>query len=169
MSATDYVAAAYVVVFVAWFVIVFTARYPTAMYDFVAGWLRFMGRVSGYGLLVVDRFPPFDGGAHPDHPIQVEIAPPQDKYSRLKAFFRLILAIPIYILQYVFQIWLLVVSIAIWFVAVVMGKTERGLTEAMRFPMSYYVRSTAYLMLMTDRYPPVADTETLPHLAQHPM
>ena len=30
------------------------------------------------------------------------------RYSRLKALFRLVLAIPIFILQYVMQIWLLV-------------------------------------------------------------
>lgn len=160
-----YAFATCVVLIIAWFAIVLTARFPAGMYEFVAGFLRFYARVCAYALLVVDQFPPFDGGEHPEYPVRVKIGPPQAKYSRLKAFFRLILAIPIFILQYVFEIWLVVVAIAIWFVAVVMGKTLFELTEAMRFPMSYYVRSTAYVYLMTDRYPPLSETETLPHLA----
>jgi hypothetical protein len=61
----------------------------------------------------------------------------------------------------VFQIWLMVVAVAIWFVAVFTGKTSSGLTEAMHFPASYYVRSSGYVYLMTDMYPSLADTDVL--------
>jgi hypothetical protein len=152
--------AAYVVTFVAWFVLLFTAHYPAGMYEFMAGYIRYVTRVYGYGLLVVDEFPPFDGGEHPEYPVRVIIAPPQESYSRAATFFRIILLIPIWILQYVFEIWVLVVCVAIWFVAVVMGKTPPGLTEAFRFPIAYYVRSTAYTYLLTDKYPPLSETDT---------
>ena len=143
----------------AWFAILFTGRFPEGMYNFVVRYLRFYTRFCSYALLVVDEFPPFDGGPHTDYPVRVDIAPPAPRYSRLKAFFRLILAIPIFILQYLMQIWLTVVAIGIWFVGVVMGKTLPPMTEAMRFPMSYYVRSSAYFYLMTDMYPPLSDTD----------
>jgi hypothetical protein len=62
----------------------------------------------------------------------------------------------------------MVVAVAIWFVAVITGRTSAGLTEAMHFPASYYVRSSAYVYLMTDIYPSLADTETVaaPHAPQ---
>jgi hypothetical protein len=145
----------------AWFVILFTGRFPQGMYDFVARYLRFYTRFCAYALLIVDEFPPFDGGEHPGYPVRVQIGPPAPQYSRLKALFRLILAIPIFILQYILELWLLVVAIGIWFVAVVTGKTPPGLTDAMRFPMSFYVRSTAYVYLVTDIYPPISDTDVL--------
>jgi hypothetical protein len=151
----------FVVDVMAWFAILFTGRFPQGLYDFSAGYLRFISRVYAYCLLIADEFPPFDGGEHPDYPVRVLVAPPAAQYSRLKAFFRLILAIPIWILQYVMEIWLLVVAVGIWFVAVFTGRTSPGLTEAMRFPISYYVRSSAYVYLMTDAYPPLGDTETL--------
>jgi len=66
----------------------------------------------------------------------------------------------------VFAIWVEVVSIAIWFVAVIMGKTGPGLTDAVRFPLSYMARANGYMCLLTDIYPPVSETETLPHLSQ---
>jgi hypothetical protein len=31
----------------------------------------------------------------------------------------------------------------------------------MRFPMSFFVRSTAYIYLITDAYPSISDTEEL--------
>jgi hypothetical protein len=146
----------------AWFTILVTGRFPQGMYDFVVGYLRFYTRFSAYALLIVDDFPPFDGDEHPGYPVRVEFGPPAARYSRLKALFRIILAIPILILQYLMQVWLLVVAIGIWIVAVVTGKTPPAMSEAMRFPMSYYVRSTAYLYLVTDVYPPISDTDALP-------
>jgi fatty acid desaturase len=158
--------AAYVVVILAWFAILFTGKYPRGMYDFVAGFLRFYTRLNAYCYLVVDQYPPFDGADHSEYPVRLNIGPPQEKYNRLTVFFRGILAIPIFVLAYVFGIWIEVVAIAIWLVAVVMGRTSPGLTEAVHFPMSYNSRAMGYVFLMTDIYPPVSDTDTLPHLSQ---
>ena len=149
--------AAYVVVFIAWFAILFTGRYPEGMYDFVAGFLRYLTRVNAYTYLIADDYPPFDGAEHPEYAANAVVAPPPEKLSRLSTFFRGILMIPVWIIQYVFLIWIELVSIAIWFVAVFTGKTSPGLTEAVRFPMAYNTRATAYSLLLTDGWPPFED------------
>jgi Domain of unknown function (DUF4389) len=52
--------AAFAVVIVAWFAILFTGAYPRGMFDFVEGVIRWNVRVTGYALtLVTDRYPPF--------------------------------------------------------------------------------------------------------------
>jgi Domain of unknown function (DUF4389) len=51
---------AVVAVIVAWFVIVFTGRYPESLFRYVVGVLRWSNRVTAYAfLLVTDTYPPF--------------------------------------------------------------------------------------------------------------
>jgi hypothetical protein len=52
--------AALVAVIIAWFAILFTGRYPKALFNFVEGVFRWALRVVAYAfLLATDRYPPF--------------------------------------------------------------------------------------------------------------
>jgi hypothetical protein len=51
---------AFIAVIIAWFAILFTGRYPPALFDYVVGVGRWGLRVNAYAfLLVTDRYPPF--------------------------------------------------------------------------------------------------------------
>jgi hypothetical protein len=48
-----------VVTFIAWWAILFTGKYPKGMWDFMVGYSRWSTRVSGYFMLMTDKYPPF--------------------------------------------------------------------------------------------------------------
>ena len=51
--------AAFVVLAIGWFAVLFAGRWPPGMRAFVIDWMRWTFRVSGYSYLVVDEYPPF--------------------------------------------------------------------------------------------------------------
>ena len=51
--------AAFVVLIIGWFAVLFAGRWPLGLRSFVIGWMRWTLRVSGYLYLIVDDYPPF--------------------------------------------------------------------------------------------------------------
>ncbi len=145
---------------IAWLAIVITGHYPKGLYDFVAGFTRFLTRFTAYTALLCDPYPPFGGSDEQAYPVRMHFAGPLEQYSRLKTFFRIILAIPVLVLRYVMGLLLEVGAVAAWFVIVITGKMPRGLFDLMVLANSYTARSDAYLYLLTETYPPFQDEQT---------
>jgi len=143
-----------IVLVIAWLAIVFTARYPKGLYEFVAGFTRSLARITAYMALLSDPYPPFGPSGESHYPVRMHFAGPLERYSRAKTFFRIILAIPIVILRYAMNLLLQIGAVAAWFVIVFTGKMPRGLFDLMVLANSYTARSDAYLLLLTETYPP---------------
>jgi hypothetical protein len=152
-----YFLAAEIVVIISWFALLFTGRYPQGMYDFVAGALRYQTRVYGYASLLSDEYPPFSGDPATPYPVDLSIGPPKAEYSRMKVLFRLILAIPVLIVQYAMQIVAQVGAFLAWFAIVVLGRQPKGLQDMIVLGLSYQQRATSYFALLTEDWPPFTD------------
>ena len=152
--------AAAVVAVASWFAIVITGRFPQGMYKFLADFIEVEVTATAYTVLLSEPYPPFLASSKPDYPVRMYFAGPLPQYSRLKTFFRLVLAIPILILRYVANLMLEVCAVAAWVVSVVLGRVPRGLFDPMVLVNSYIARSDAYLLLLTETYPPFQDEQT---------
>jgi hypothetical protein len=153
---------------IAWFAIVITGSFPQGLYEFIAGWTRFITRATGYLSLLTDRYPQFVGSDDPSYAIRMQFTR-LERYSRPKTFFRLLLAIPIVILRYVMGLLLELGGLAAWIVIVITGKLPRGLFDLMVLANSYTARSDAYIYLLSETYPPFQDETTRAPGAGPPM
>jgi len=163
---------------VAFVAILFTGRYPRAIFAFNAGVLRWTWRVQyyGYGALATDRYPPFTLHDVPDYPAHLEIAYPE-RLSRGLALVKWLLAAPHYLVLALLlgiggdaagpagalnadggraSFWGLI-QILVAVAAVVLlfrGRYPRRLYDLVIGLDRWVLRVAAYVALMTDDYPP---------------
>ena len=55
-----------ILVFLAWWIVLFTAKYPDFIFDWVSGQIRWQMRVNLYMMYMTDTYPPFTGDELPD-------------------------------------------------------------------------------------------------------
>ena len=140
---------------VAWVAVVILGRYPEGLYKLNSGFVRYFVRTSAWVYLQTDEWPPFGISDDPSYPIRVDIAPRAERQSRLKAFFRIILALPMLIVSYAVNYVHLWIAVIAWLTIVFRGYLPEGINVAMTFCNSFYARLYGYIGLLTDAYPPV--------------
>ena len=139
----------------AWVAVVILGRYPEGLYNFNCGLVRFFIRTSAWVYLQTDEWPPFGFSDDPNYPIRVNFAPRAEHQSRLKAFFRIILALPMLIVSYAVNYAHEWIAIIAWLTIVFRGYLPEQMNTAMTFCNSFYARVYGYLALLTDDYPPI--------------
>jgi hypothetical protein len=141
---------AWLISFVGWISIVLTATYDRGLWQFVTDALTHQARLLSYVTLLRDEFPPF--GDRP-YPVEFRITFVQRR-SRARALFRALLVLPHLCVFYVLTVpWQAAVAIA-WFTILCTGRYPRGIWLLVEGINRWYLRVMAYLMLLTDQYPP---------------
>ena len=165
----------FVLTVVAFFAILFTGRYPRAIFEFNVGVLRWTWRVAfySYAALGTDRYPPFTLDETPDYPATLDVAYPEKLSRGLVLVKWWLLAIPQYVIVGIFAgggtfaawhgenwawgfggglIGLLVLfaGVALLFTA----RYPRGIFDIALGLDRWVARVAVYAGLMTDAYPP---------------
>jgi hypothetical protein len=136
---------------ISWFTIVFAGKHIVGIRQFCSFYLRWKTRATAYLVLLEDAYPPFGDAPYPT---SVEIVAPVGPRERLTVFFRLILAIPHFIvLFFIFIAWCFTTILA-WFVILFTGSYPAGMYNFAVGSLRWVVRVEAYLLLLVDEYPP---------------
>lgn len=142
--------------FFAWIAVVILGRYPQWLYNFNSGVVRFSTRISAWIFLQTDVWPPFGLSDDPSYPIRVNFPPPAAKQSRLKAFFRLVLAFPVlFIVAYGTSYIIQLVGLVAWLTIVFRGYLPEWLFSTLTHLHSFQARVYGYAAILTDDYPPI--------------
>lgn len=144
-------AAAWILAIVSWVTIVIGGEHINAIRRFTRFYLRWRVRSLAYLMLLEDPYPPFGDGAYP---ATVEIADPPLPRNRLTVGFRFILAIPQLIVLVLLMLAWWVSAVVAWVLILVGGAYPRGLYNFGVGSLQWLIRVEAYLLLLTDEYPP---------------
>jgi hypothetical protein len=141
----------------AWFAALFTGRVPLALHAFMADFLRYSTRVTGYLHLLAEPFPQFGLGG--DYPLDARVDAPGDQ-SRLSVFFRIVLAIPALLIASVFTNVISLIALLSWFYILFTGQMHEGMRNLNAWLLRYVVQTYGYTLLLTNRYPSLAGAPT---------
>ena len=142
------------VVFVAlaaWILALVLGRVPESLHRFLAAYVRYATHLVAFLYLIGRRFPGFTGRAG-SYGIDVEIEPPA-RQNRWKTLFRLLLAIPAFILASTLGGVAFVIALLAWWYALVTGRMPEGMRNLGAACLRYSAQTYAYSLLLTDRYP----------------
>jgi hypothetical protein len=107
--------------------------------------------VKAFAYMGGGLFPGFVGAAG-SYPVDIEIDPPV-RQARAKTLFRLFLAFPALLVAGALNAIMLLAAIGGWFFALFCGRMPEGLRNVVAYCCRYTAQASAYLLLLTDRYP----------------
>jgi hypothetical protein len=144
--------------FIAWFAILFTGKMPQGLANIICMALRYQARAMTYAAFLHDKFPPFEFTSTPadpgSTPVQVNLEPTLEGRNRLTVGFRLLLAIPAAIFTALILVVAFICMLIGFFAVLFTGKWPSGLRNWVLKGISATLRLDAYMMLLTDMYPP---------------
>ncbi len=143
--------------FIAFWIVLFTGRYPESMFEYQTQLLRWQIRVNARISNLVDDYPSF-GLTTTDDNVSLEVPYPE-RVSRglllLRIFFGVIyVIIPHFFILFFRIIWGSILTFLAFFVVLFTKKFPESWHEFLVGTIRWNTRVTLYMWFMTDDYPP---------------
>src|SRR4051812_48566340 len=144
--------AAQIVAFFTWIAALFLGRLPHWAHRFFSAYVRYQLHVYSYLSLAANPYPGFVGEPG-SYPIDAGLADAPERQNRWTIAFRLILAIPAFVLGAALAVVAIVVATLAWFACLATGRMPGGLRNALVYALNYLAQTSAYCYLVSPRYP----------------
>jgi hypothetical protein len=144
--------------FLVWFAALVLGRAPRGLRDLIAYSLSYTAQMSGYLLLLTDRYPSSDPALArqfaglSEHPVRIVVRDELER-SRLTVLFRLLLAIPHIVWLLLWTVASVFAIVAAWFAALVLGRVPQPLHRFIAAYVRYTTHLAAYLTIVGRRFP----------------
>jgi hypothetical protein len=144
-------------VLVSWVPVLLYGRQAELVTTIIGGYLRWTIRVGSYLLLIAAPYPPFSTTAHSSVNVRIDGNQPINRLwgiPFLGIWVRIILCIPHYIALFFVGIVVAILSYVSWLPVLAMGRQASPVIDIIGGYWRWSTRVGAYVLLLTDRYPP---------------
>ncbi len=143
--------------FVAWWIILFTGRYPQSFFEYQVKLIRWQARLNARRLNLADGYPAFGLDAQDDS-VTVEIPYPEST-SRGLLLLRTFFGVLYVVIPHGFVLFFLTIGVALavfvgWWIILFTGKLPEGIHNFIVGYQRWALRVSLYMSNMTDTYPP---------------
>lgn len=139
--------------FAAFFAVLFTAKYPRGMWDYMVGVQRWGLRINAYAYFATDKYPPYTLQETPEDTVRLYAVYPEH-VDRWRALFSYLVAIPYLFVAYIVSIIGQVCSMVAFFTIIFTKQIPVGLFDWIRKGMMWQTRGSFYAAFMSTLYPP---------------
>ena len=149
--------AAMVLIFLAWWVVLFTGKYPRSFFDFQVNLLRWSARVEARLIHLIDGYPAF--GLKGSDPGVVLDIPYPEKLSRGLLLLRTFFGIFYVLIPHGFILLFRGIATAVliffaWWVVLFTGEYPKTIHDFVVGTSRWNYRVNAYILFLSDTYPP---------------
>lgn len=136
----------------AFLALVFRNKYPTYVYAFNLALLNLNTRVSAYAALLLDSYPSIEASESVDIIFpSISTERPLNRWMPLVKWF---LAIPLYIVGFVYAVYATLLTLFAWFSILFTGEYPAWCARPVAGTIAYWNRVLGYaFILVTDEYP----------------
>ncbi len=148
--------------FIAFWAVLFTARYPQSMFEFQAGLMHWNVRLSARFFNVSDGYPPFGINAKDEY-VSLDIPYPE-RLSRVILLLRTFFGFIYVIIPHGFILFFRLIATGVvvflaWWVVLFAGKYPESFHAFVTGYIRWTTRVNLYMSFMTDQYPPFTGKE----------
>lgn len=148
----------------AWFILLFTAKWPREFFSFALSFMRYQARISTWIINLTDAWPSWNGRPDPEYGLTLEIER-QERYNRWKTFFRFVLTFPLSLLGFGVGLYAAIFWFLSFWAIVFTGRMPRWCYDHLANTFAWSQRVNAYQYYLIERFPPFAGQDTAPPTA----
>lgn len=146
-----------VLTFLAFWVILFTGRYPQSWFEFQVKFMRWQLRLNARLYNISDGYPAFGLNATDEH-VTFDVSYPE-RISRGSVLLRVLFGFFYVLIPHGIVLWLLSIAVAVvhfiaWWAVLFTGEYPKSMFDFQVEYMRWSQRVSLYMSFMTDTYPP---------------
>jgi len=149
---------AYAVGYIGFWIVAFTGKFPGGLQSLISMWVRWGVRSYGWLAGITDEYPPFESDPQ-GFPIDARTPVNQSPSKGWAVAGIFLFPKGICLIPHLFLLWFVMIGVVVatWFgyvIAFFTGALPKGIQDFIAGAMQWYTRLMAWLLGLTDEYPP---------------